>query len=207
MTHRGPFQPLPFCELLCYGSFHRLQAFRNGLLQLGFPVGSLALPGANCSTTGLLWAHSLLRVHPPTLAWGPPPTAEWISALPWTSVDCRGTTCITMAFYMGCREICSSTCSTYSTSFIDLGVCRVVSLPYFHSSIMTVMLSCNGFYTFLSILSLLLTGSALVSDRSILEPAGTGCMVQGGSFSYLLTEANPAALSLPKLCHVNTIQL
>ena len=43
--------------------------------------------------------------HPPAPARCPPRAAGWISAPPWTSMCCRGTTCITMVFIMGCRGI------------------------------------------------------------------------------------------------------
>jgi len=45
------------------------------------------------------------RAHPSAAAWGPPQAAGWISAPPWTSVSCRGTSCITIVFTMGCRRI------------------------------------------------------------------------------------------------------
>jgi len=46
-------------------------------------------------------------------------------------------------------------------------------------------------------------GSALASGRSVLEPAGTGCVGHGGSFRQLLTGATPAAPQLLKPCHAN----
>jgi len=49
-------------------------------------------------------------------------------------------------------------------------------------------------------------GSALASGGSILEPAGTGSVRHGGSFSQLLTEATPIAPWLPKPCHANPQQ-
>jgi len=49
----------------------------------------------------------------------------------------------------------------------------------------------------------LLTGLALASGGSVLEPAGTGFIRPGGSFSQLLTEANPYSPQLPKPCQAN----
>jgi len=41
---------------------------------------------------------------------------------------------------------------------------------------------------------------ALASGGSVLEPAGTGFIRHGGSFSQLLPEATPTAPPLPKPC-------
>jgi len=49
-------------------------------------------------------------------------------------------------------------------------------------------------------------GSALGSDVSILEVAGTGYVQHGGTSWSLLTEAVLAALQLPKSCHINQMQ-
>jgi len=38
------------------------------------------------------------RAHSPTVAWGPPGTAMWMSAPKWSSKVCRGIICFTMAF-------------------------------------------------------------------------------------------------------------
>jgi len=46
-------------------------------------------------------------------------------------------------------------------------------------------------------------GWALASGESVLEPAGTGSIRQGGSFWQLLTETTPVAPPLPKPCHAN----
>jgi len=50
---------------------------------------------------------------------------------------------------------------------------------------------------------LLLIGLALASGGSILEPAGTGFTIHGGSFLQLLTEDTLIAAPLPKPCHAN----
>lgn len=46
--------------------------------------------------------------------------------------------------------------------------------------------------------------SALASNGPVLEPAGIDS--DGGRFCHLLTEATPAALLLPKTCHINPIE-
>jgi len=51
-----------------------------------------------------------------------------------------------------------------------------------------------------------LKGLALASGRCILEPAGTGFIRHGGSFSQLLTEATPTAPLLPKPGYAKPIQ-
>jgi len=50
-------------------------------------------------------------------------------------------------------------------------------------------------------------GLALVSGRSILDPAAIGSIGGGGSFWKILTETTPVAPPLPKSCHANPIQL
>lgn len=48
----------------------------------------------------------------------------------------KGHSCLTTVCTMGCREICSSAWSTWSSSFTsNLGVCKVISLAYSHSSV------------------------------------------------------------------------
>jgi len=49
----------------------------------------------------------------------------------------------------------------------------------------------------------LLIALALASGRSILEPAGTGFIRHGGSFSQLLHRSHPYRPPLPKHCHTN----
>jgi len=95
---------------------HRVQSFRNRLLQHGSPTGSQVLP---TKLRGLLsprvhrswqdpapaWAlHGVTASfgHPPAPAWGPP----W-AAPPWGSKGCRGTACLTVVFTTGCRDISS----------------------------------------------------------------------------------------------------
>jgi len=102
------------------GPSQGLQSFRNRLLQRGSPMGSQALP-ANLLRCGLLSLHgstvpgrSLLQRRLPTgsqlpsgthLLWcGVPSTGcRWTSAPLWTSMGCRGTTCLTMVFITSCK--------------------------------------------------------------------------------------------------------
>ena len=95
----------------------------------------------------------------------------------------------------------TSTCSGVGSStsfFTDLGVCRVVSLMKSHSSLWLQLLLHRFVFPLLKYfvteeLPLMLMGSALARDRSILEPVGIGSIGHGGSFSQLLTEATPVA--------------
>jgi len=59
---------------------------------------------------------------------------RWISSPPWSSMGCRGTACLTMVFSKGCRGIWSLE-HLIPSFFIDLGVCRVVSCTFSHSSL------------------------------------------------------------------------
>lgn len=58
------------------------------------------------------------------------------------------------------------------------------------------------------VLTLLPNGSALASDRSVLEPAEIGFIQHEGSFWHLFTEANavasPAAKTLPLECNTHS---
>jgi len=63
--------------------------------------------------------------HPTALAWGPP----------W-AMGCKGTARLTMVFSMGCRGISALAPGPppLPPFFTNLGICRVVSLAYSHSS-------------------------------------------------------------------------
>jgi len=112
------------------GDFHGVQSFRNRLLQRGSPKGSQALP-ANLLWHGLLspqvrrswqeptpeWASHRVTAsfrHPPAPAWGLFHGLQWISAPPWTSMGCRGTTCLTLYHELQRKALCSSVSSTSS---------------------------------------------------------------------------------------------
>jgi len=58
-------------------------------------------------------------------------------------------------------------------------------------------------YVITEVLPPSLMGLALASGKSVLEPAGTGSIKQGGIFSQLLTEATHIPPPLPKPHHVN----
>jgi len=146
------------------------------------------------------------------LWWGVPSTGyRWISAPPWTSTDCRGTAYITMVFITSCKGKLSAPAfqaPPHPSFFTDLGVCRVVYLTSSHSSLLTAVSPLSFFlpllnYVIPEVLPPLLTGLALASSTSVLEPAGTGFIRPGRSFSQLLTEATPTAPPLPKPCHAN----
>jgi len=59
--------------------------------------------GTGCSSTGLP-TGSQLPSGIPLLRCGVPSTGcRWRSAPPWTSIDCRGTACLTMVFITSCK--------------------------------------------------------------------------------------------------------
>jgi len=220
-----------FTNCLSVAPSHGVQCFRNRLLQHGSRTGSQALP-ANLLWRGLLsprvcsscqepapawgspWGHSFLQASPcsgvGSLPWatggdllhhGPPWTAGRQPASPWSSSQAAREGSLLRHF----RHL------PPPTFFTDLGVCRVVSLLSSHSSLFNVVSPPSLFLLFLKdviteALPLALTGLALASGRSVLEPAGTGSIRHGGSFSQLLTEATPVAPPLPKSYHANPEQ-
>ena len=73
---------------------------------VGSPLHRSTGPARNLLQCGLPTGHSLLQVPPPAPAWGPPWAAGGISTPPHpSSMGCRGTACLTMAFTTGCRGI------------------------------------------------------------------------------------------------------
>jgi len=181
-----------------------VQSFRNRLLQCGSPMGSQALP-VNLLQVGLLspWVRgpgrSLLqhRLHlgsqPPAgihlLQCVVPSTGcRWISAPPWSSLGCRGTTCLTTVFIMNFRGKVSALAPGAPppppSSLI------LVSAELFlshHFTPLSWLLPFRSFLPFLKyviteVLPPLLIGSALASGESISESAGTGSVGYGGSF-------------------------
>jgi len=96
------------------------------------------------------------------------------------------------------KTLCSSILSTSSPLLpTDLGVCRLVSLTSSHSSLFTAV-SPQFFLSFLKyaipeVLPPSLIGLALASGRSVLEPADTGLIRHGVSFSQLLRESHPCS--------------
>jgi len=112
----------------------------RSLLQRGLSTGSQLPSGIH-----LLWR-------------GVPSTGcRWISAPPWISMHCRGTTCFTMVFITSCKGRLSAL--TFRAPpplffFTDLGVCRVVSFTSSHSSLsLRLTLSFFFFSPFLTMVS------------------------------------------------------
>jgi len=134
---------------------------------------------------------------------------RWISAPSWTSMVCRGTNCLTMVFIMSCRGKLSalvsrapppppSSLTLVSAELLLSHSLTPLSLLLFHCSFSPLLK-----YVTTEVLPPSLIGLALASGGPILEPAGTGFIRHGRSFSQLLTEATPIALPLPKSCHAN----
>ncbi|KAM6059669.1 uncharacterized protein LJ206_014270 isoform 2-T2 [Theristicus caerulescens] len=150
-----------------------------------------------CSSMGSPQGHSLLQAHPPALM--------WILHGLWVDI------CSTVVLHhrLHRHHLCSSAWSISSSSFFtEFGISIVVSLTCSHFSLPAAVVE-----QFLPLLKYViaealppsLMGSALASGESVLELAGTGSVGHGGSFWHHLTEATPAALWLPKPCHVNPI--
>ena len=138
----GPPQGHKPWQQTCSGmgfSFHGSTGPGRILLQHGLPTGSQPPSGIH-----LLWC-------------GVPSTGyKWISAPPWTSMGCRGTTCFTMVFMKNCKGRLSALTSRAPlppSFFIDLGVCKVVSLTQSHSSLFAAVAPQVFFFPFLNMLS------------------------------------------------------
>jgi len=148
--------------------------------------------------------------HPPALAWGP---FHGLQVDICSIMDIHGLQGDNLPHHglhheLQGRALSSSVLCTSSPSFFtDLGVCRVVSFTSSHSPLLTAV-SLHFFLPFLNyvipeVLQSSLIGLALASSRSVLEPADTGFIRHGGSFSQLLTAATPIAPLLSKPCHTN----
>jgi len=102
-------------------SLHGSAGPGGSLLQCGLSTGSQLPSGAStCSSMG----SSM--------------DCRWISPPLFISTGCRATACLTMVFIRGCRRISAPVPGPPpppSSSPADLGVCRVVSLPYSHSAL------------------------------------------------------------------------
>jgi len=143
LTNTGPSHGLQFflnCAIL--GLFHRVQSFRNRLLLpasllqcSSLSMGPQVLPGAY-SSAGLPSGRSLLQASTCSgVLYG-------LHTHIFSTVDLhgvQGTACLTVVFTTSCRVISApAPGATSSPSFCtDLGVCRVVSLTYSHSSLLT----------------------------------------------------------------------
>jgi len=138
-----------FCQQTCPSvafSFHGFTGPGRSLLQRGLPMGSQSPSGAStCSS--LEFSMDCRSVSFP----------------PWTSMDCKGTACLTMVFTTGCRGISAPVSGTallpYSLSSLCCCCSTVLFFPLF-------------IYVVTEALPLLLMGSALASGESVLEPTG-----------------------------------
>jgi len=126
----GPPRGLKHCHQTCCGVGSSLcESTGPGS---GLPTGSQLPSGIH-----LLWCgvHSMV--------------CRWRSAPPWTSMDCRGTTCLTTVFITICKGRLSPPASRAPPPpffFTDLGVCTVVSLTLSHSSLFTAISPAEFFF-------------------------------------------------------------
>jgi len=178
-------------------------------------TGPQVLAGA-CSGTGSSWGHSLLQVSicsgVRSLPWttsgyllhrGPLWTAGGQPASPWSSSRAAREDSLLrylehpLPLLLNCPW-CLQSCFSHIVSLLSLDCCLPAVLGFFH------LLK----YVIPEALPPSLIGSALASGGSVLEPAGTGCIRHGGSFSHLLTEATPIAPPATKIlsCKPVTIE-
>ena len=184
------------CQQNCSGmgsSLHRSTGSGRSLLQSGAPHGA-----------------TVAFRHPPALAWGAFHRLQVDICCTMDLLGLQGDNLPHHGLHhdLEGKTFCSNILNTSSPSFFtDLGVCR------FDSHFISLLSNCHltavlFFLPFVKsiiteALPLFLIALALASSRSVLEPAGTGCIRYGGSFSQLLTEATPIAPLLPKSCHTN----
>jgi len=141
------------------------QVLARACCNVGLPTGSQLPSGIH-----LLW-HGV-----------PSTGCRWISTPPWTSMDCRGTTCLTMIFITSCKGRLSALTFWAPPPpffFTDLGVCKVVSFTLSHSEFFSSLVKC----VIPEALQPSLIGLTLGSSVSVLEPASTGFIRHGGSLS------------------------
>jgi len=140
-------------------SLHGAAGPGRSLLQCGLPVGTQLPSGNN------LLLHGVTSVG-----------YRLISAPPYTSMGCRGTTCLMMVFHhkLQGKNLCSGILSTsFPSFFTDLGVCRVISFTSSHSCLSTAV-SPQFFlltllnYVITEVLPLCLVYLALTNGRSVL---------------------------------------
>jgi len=132
---------------------------------------------------------------------------RWRSALPLSSVGCRGTACLTMVCSRGCRGISVPVPEYLLPLLPHQPWCLQSCLSHIFLAVsLTAAAQC--FLPFLKYLTTVappasLTGLPLGSNGSILEPAGTGSVGGRGSLWCLLTKSTPEAPLPPKHCQVN----
>jgi len=117
-------------------------------------VGSY-LHGSAGPDRSLLQRELLTGSQPPSgihlLQRGVPSTGcRWRSAPLWTSMDCRGTACLTMVFSMGCRGISAPVPGSPPPPPSSL---TLVSAEWFCSHIVTLAYPAAGFFPILNLLS------------------------------------------------------
>jgi len=166
----------------------------RSLLQRGLPTGSQPP-----SSIHLLWCGV------PSMGY------KWSSAPPWTSMDCRGTTCLTMVFSTSCKGRLSaltfrapptppSSLTLMSAElFLSHRLTLLSTLPFLLQSFFLPLLK----YVITEALPPSLTGLALGSGRPVLEPAGTGFYQTWGKLLAASHRSHPIAPPLPKPCHAN----
>jgi len=127
----GPPRGHKSCQKICSSvgfSLHRSTGPARSLLQCKLPTGSQLPSGI----------HLLHHGFPST-------GYSWISAPPWTSMDCRGTTCLTVVFIVNCKEKLSalvpgapppppSSLTLVSAElFLSIHLTPLSQLPFHHS--------------------------------------------------------------------------
>jgi len=150
-------------------------------------MGPQVLAGV-CSSMGFPWSHSLLQAYICS-SMGSSTGYRWISAPPWTSMGCRGTTCLTMVFITGCRGKISALASgappppPSSLTLVSAELFLSHSLTPLSQTAISMQVFPLLKYVISETLPPLLIGLALASSGSVLELAGIGSIRHGGSFS------------------------
>ena len=145
------------CSIVSF-SLHESTGPARSLLQHGLSMGSLPPSGIHLVQSGV-----------------PSTGYRWISAPSWASVDCRRTACLTMVFITGCGGVSAPVPVAPPPPPSSL---TLVSAELFLSHHLARLSFCSFVPLLNSVipeaLTLSLMGSALASDGSVLEPAGTG---------------------------------
>jgi len=155
------------------GPFHKVQSHRNRLLQCVSPTGSQVLP-ANLLRRGLLSPQVLAEASSNADSpWGHgllrASTCSGVGSLPWATGE----------YLLHCgppRAAGAQPASPWSSPWA-----AGESLPWHLEHIIPEVLPPS------------LMGSAFASGGSVLKPAGSGSVGDGGSFWQPLAEATPVA--------------